>query len=58
LNDQLKHNVTRFKKFTNTVVNPVTVAGLVNEFNETHIKDVEIAKHLPVSPRAVMDEIN
>jgi hypothetical protein len=57
LNDQLKHNVTRFKKFTKTVVNPVTVAGLINEFNETHIKDVEIAKHLPKSPRAVMNEI-
>ena len=58
LNDQLKHNVSRFKKFTKTVVNPSSIASLINEFHETHIKDVEIAKHIPKSPRDVMDEIN
>lgn len=54
LNDILKLNSNRFKKFAKTVVNPASVAQLINELSETHIKDVK----LPKSPDKIMQEIN
>ena len=37
----IQENVKRFKKFTNTVVNPITIADLVEEINAVNLKNVE-----------------
>ena len=61
LQETFNGNVQKFDKFTKTVVNPASVAGLADELGAAKIKDVEpekLVEYAPQTPDGVMNNIN
>lgn len=46
----LRENVRRFKRFSQTVLNPITIADLVEELEAVNIKNVERDRLAPSQP--------
>jgi hypothetical protein len=39
--EMIRENIKRFKRYTNSVINPLTIAELVDELDAVHIKNVD-----------------
>ena len=39
--EMIRENVKKFKRYTSSVINPLTIADLVDEMDAVHIKNVD-----------------